>query len=415
MTSGLIANTDGVERWQQGLDGRRGPTESALASSTGVGELNRARVLQALCERGPLSRAELAALTGSTRAAIGNIASALVAGGLLEERQPRAGAGRRGKPGRPLWFAPGAGLSAAVALTAGRVDAAVVDAGGNVLALRSRALPDDAGGVTVARVVVELLDKVVARPDGLLGVGVAVPGVCDPATGIVHESVQLPGLKGDRLAAEVAGRFPGPLVIDNDSRAQALGERWFGEGRGVPRFASVQTGEGLGVGLVVDGAVLRGERGHPTELGHTCVVAGGDPCRCGQRGCWETVATLRWLRAEAEGRGLAGAPGVDAAILTARAEDGDRRAGDLLEDYAGNVAIGLANLVQLLGPQRIILHGDVVGGGERLRGLLTERTRARVLAHLRPSVEIVFSALDQRAGLLGAAGLVLSERFQLTV
>ena len=98
----------------------------------------------------------------------------------------------------------------------------------------------------------------------------------------------------------------------------------------------------------------------------------------------------------------------------ALAENGDKAAAKLLDEYADNIAVGLANLTQMLSPPLYIVHGDAVGGGEKFRAMIEERTRARVMSHMRPTVHVVLSELDQGAALLGAAGLVLSETFHLS-
>jgi predicted NBD/HSP70 family sugar kinase len=386
-----------------------------LLSPSRIGDVNRSRVLEALCNHGPVSRADLAKMAGVTRATIGNIVQDLLDAGLVEELEPRSRSGRAGKPARPLWFAPRAGLCGAAALGPGTCEVALVNARGDVLADDILELDPMSDGGAVADTVVRGLRGVLPRRDrDLVGIGIAVPGVCDTATGAVVGSGQLPGLTGTTLSERVARRLGHRVLIDNDARAQALGEKWFGEGRGVPTFASVQTGHGLGVGLVIDGVVFRGARGETGELGHTCVVAqGGERCRCGLTGCWETIATLRWLRREAASAGLRGARRMDAAGLVAEAST-SVAARDLLHRYADNLAVGLANLVQVVNPTRIILHGDAAAGGEPFRRAVAERTAARVLPYLAPGRDLVLSSLDQRAGLLGAAGLVLSETFSLS-
>jgi predicted NBD/HSP70 family sugar kinase len=159
---------------------------------------------------------------------------------------------------------------------------------------------------------------------------------------------------------------------------------------------------------------MRGPQGEAGEAGHTTVVVDGLDCVCGLKGCWETIASIRWLRAEARRRKLKSAASLDVRKLTALASD-DASAHDLLASYAGNIAVGLANLTQLLTPGLFILHGDAVGGGETFRALIEEATRARVFAHVRDKVSVVQSELDQQATVLGAAGLVLSETFHLAI
>ena len=367
-----------------------------------IGDVNRSRLIQTFCDHGPLTRADLARLAGVPRATIGTIVQGLLDDGLLEELEPDRD-GKIGKPGRPLWFAPRAGLSIAVGFDDDAVRAALVNARGDQLSDVS--VPLATGTASAA----ELLDAVeqavrAVRPgDAVLGIGLVVPGVCDTTQGVVVGSGQLPGSVGDGLSSGLAARTGLTVLVDNDARAQALAEKWFGDARGMPSFASVQTGAGLGVGLVLGGQLYRGDDGRTGELGHTQVVADGQPCRCGLRGCWETVATLRWLR-EASGRDDA-----TTATLTARGDEA------LLDRYADHLAIGLANLVNLMGTTRIVLHGDVVAGGEAMRRRVEKATRARSLGYIRDQVHVTLSTLDAGAALLGAASLVLSETFRLAV
>ena len=397
-----------------GVDDDRLSTVPVLLTNRRIGDVNRSRVLTAFCDHGPLSRADLARLAGVPRATIGVIIQGLLDDGLLEEFAPDRSTRRVGKPARPLWFRRDAALSAAVDFRAG-VDAALVNARGEVLERGEVAIdPATASAEELSAAVVEALAAVVPEGGtGVLGAGIAVPGVCDTATGRVIGSSQVPGAVGTGLVTAVAAAYALPVLVDNDARAQALGEKWFGEGRGVATFASVQTGRGLGVGLVLGGVLYRGDDGLTGELGHTCVDPDGVICSCGLRGCWETIATLRWLRAEAERRRLPGAETFDAAALVALVEGGSRPALELLDRYADHLALGLANLVHLLKPSRLLLHGDAVGGGERLRAAIQEHLRARLLPHLRDAVDVALSPLDLDAGLLGAAGLVLSETFTL--
>jgi predicted NBD/HSP70 family sugar kinase len=384
----------------------------SLLSPSRMGDANRSRVLQALCDHGPLSRAELAKMAGVTRATIGNIANGLIEIGLVEEHEPRAAIGA-GKPARPLWFAHGAGLSAAAAITSGAFEVALIDARGDVLDFAAGEFDPAADNDNELRARLgRAFQKVVPGDGDLLGIGVAIPGVCDTERGVILGSGQIRGLRGGGLVKSLSRRFDQRVLVDNDARAQALGEKWFGQGRGVPTFASIQTGHGVGVALVLDGVVYRGQRGEAGEVGHTSVTLNGERCRCGLVGCWETIASLRWLQREARRHRIHGAATLDSRQLVAAAVESPVAA-RLLAEYADNLAIGLANLVQVLAPPLLIMHGDVVGGGEALRVRIEEAVRARVLPNLRANLRVVLSDLDQRAGLLGAAALVLSETFKL--
>jgi predicted NBD/HSP70 family sugar kinase len=386
-------------------DRGRAAKTSSLLSPRRVGDLNRSRVMQALTDLGPLSRSDLARAAGVTRATMGTIVQSLIDAGILEEHDALS-SGAIGKPARPVWFAPGAGLAVAASITVDGVEACLVDAVGTVRGRHSVAFSDRTNPSVVCRAVAAAVDEV-REGASPVGIGVAVPGMCDTATGEVLGSGRVPGADGHRIFEELT-RTGLPVFIDNDSRAQAAAERWFGVGRGVETFASVQTGDGLGVGLVLDNAIIRSRSGSAGEVGHTAVVIDGDPCECGLRGCWETIATLRWLRREAEELDLPNAAAMTCEQLVALSTTSDAAA-DLLERYATNLSVGLANLNQVLSLEVFILHGDVLGGGEAFRRKLEQHARARSLTRL----SIRYSELGPEVTLLGASALVLTETFRL--
>lgn len=386
-----------------------------ILSPRRVGDVNRSRILQTLVDHGPLSRAELSRFANVTRATIGNIVQSLIDAGVLEEQALRPG--QIGKPARPLWFSRQGARAAVVSLQEHGCEAALVDATGTVVAAHAveypRGRPTQADLSASVGSALEVAVSRLGRLE-LLGVGVAVPAMC-LSTGEVVASSVLPGLEGSWLLEQLRAAYAVPVVVDTDSRAQALAEKWFGQGRGVRAFAAVRISEGIGAGVVLNGTVFRADQGIGGEFGHTVVEQrGGLPCRCGRTGCWETVAGTGWFRREGRARGIRGAGKLDCASLVARAAEDVQVAG-LLADYADNVAVGLTNLMHVYHPQLFVLNGAVLSGGEPLRAAIELALRARVVALVREDVRVVLSQLDARASLQGAAALVLSQRFQLAV
>ncbi|MFC7472375.1 ROK family protein [Actinomadura keratinilytica] len=189
--------------------------------------------------------------------------------------------------------------------------------------------------------------------------------------------------------------------VEQRARLQVLGDRWFGAGRGRRTFASVSTGEVLGVGVLYDGEVMAPPGGRSGA--HMTVSASGERCTCGSRGCWKTLATTGWLRSRARAAGLA------QASLDELVRSEDALAGQVVEEYAHNLALGLVNVQQLFAPGLFILHGEAREGGERFRTLVEERLREAVAfaGAEQPRVLVGTAAVDDVA-LLGGAGLVLS-------
>jgi predicted NBD/HSP70 family sugar kinase len=387
---------------------------SAMVSASRAGELNRARVLKTLYAHGPLARPELARLTGSTRATIGQIVQPLLDEGVLQEQNPIASGIRGGKPARPVWFSDDGWPVGAVLLLPGGAQAALITTSGRIVAAATvkfgaRKLKHEA---IVARLTDCLQGVIATATSPLRGIGVAVGGMVDTTTGDVVRVGLAPGLNGLAIGPEIARATGIPTYVDLQPRAQALGDLLFGAGRGEESFTSVYLGEGIGAGFILDGSLHRGSRGAGGEVGHTVVDRRGDVCTCGLRGCWETIATGRWIRAEAARRGLPGAATVDIATLAALAPS-DRVAADLLREYAANLALGLVNVQHSLGLELFILHGDPVAGGEALRVEIETQMRKRAFTHPGGPVRIVFAEVDDYATVRGAAAIVLSRSMAL--
>lgn len=382
-----------------------------LISSSAIGLANRGRVLQALFDLGPTSRAELARHVGVNRATITGIIQPLIDQGLLVDGDPLPSKGSGGKPARPMWFAGDAAPICAVLLMHDSVHCCLVSLSGTITAEVKADFPPEAGEVEIlARTIFASISQTLAlahRPP--LGIGVAAGGMIDTDKGAIVAVNLAPLLAHFPLGEELTRRFGLTTRVDHHPRALLVGDRWFGIGRGKRNFAVIYTGEVLGGALFLDGHLYRGRAGAGGELGHTFVAVDGSICRCGRRGCWETIATLGWLRREARLAGLAAADVMDSQRLVALAESGAAGAAELLDRYARNVAIGIANLQQTMAPNFIVLHGDVVGGGSRLLDAITQHVRDLVPWRPGGDIELVMGDLEDRAALRGAAGLVLSE------
>jgi predicted NBD/HSP70 family sugar kinase len=290
-----------------------------------------------------------------------------------------------------------------------KVHACIVSLEGTIEVEHVALLPT---GKAEAGAIVEVIDALLAKTlaDARaepLGIGVAVGGMVDTSTGTVVKVNLAPALDGYPLGGHLQRRFGIAVTLDHHPRALLVGDRWFGAGRNVPEFAVVYTGEVLGGALYVDGHLFRGTAGAGGELGHTFVQLGGELCRCGQHGCWDTIATLSWLRREAARIRLPEPQSIDAARLVASLDHPG--AADLFDRYARNVAVGLANLQQTVAPNTFILHGDVVKGGPRLIDAIAGHLKAMVPERPGTTLEILPGDAGDRAALIGAAGLILSD------
>ncbi|MDD0856736.1 ROK family protein [Arthrobacter alpinus] len=244
----------------------------------------------------------------------------------------------------------------------------------------------------------------------LTGIGVAASGMVNATTGQIISMILTPGLDGLEVRSMLSDQFNTTVLVDHHPRVLALGDRWFGLARHGQDFASVYTGEALGFGIVRQGQIVSGVDGAGGESGHTIVQLDGTQCECGNRGCWETVATLAWLRSEAQQLSLPDASLITSAQLVECANNNDSGARALLDRYARNLATGIANNEHVLASGTYIMHGDVCGGGDvMLKAIEDWVTRLSPKRGNPPKV--LFAESPDDMSLLGGGGLVLSQAF----
>ncbi|MCX5517916.1 ROK family protein [Kaistia defluvii] len=394
-------------------DVRMVPHGRSLLSSSMVGSANRGRVLQTLFDLGPTSRAELARLAGVNRTTISGIVQPLLDQQVLVEGEPIRPSEAGGKPARPLWFSPDARPICGMMLMPDAVHTCLVTLAGTLSAEHSVRFPDNPKIADIERAIERCTSRTLASARREpLGIGVAVGGMVDTDRRAIIAVNLAPVMNGFELGDMLARRYGLPALLDHHPRALLVGDRWFGKGRGMQNFAAVYTGEVLGGALYLGGHLYRGRSGAGGELGHTFVQVDGEICSCGRRGCWETIATVGWLRRQARAIGIDAPDEINSRRLVALAGAGAPGARDLLDLYARNVAVGIANLQQTVAPNFYVLHGDVVGGGEIMAEAIAGHVRALVPSRSGGEISFAIGETEDRAALLGAAGLVLSELLQ---
>ena len=254
------------------------------------------------------------------------------------------------------------------------------------------------------------------------GIGIGVPGTVDVARGRIRDNIQnVPELEGVALGPLLRRRFAMPVHLDNDVNAHTLGELYFGRGRGVQNFAMLAAGTGVGGGIVIGGKLLRGHRGYGGEAGHTTVNLDGRPCFCGGVGCIKTYASGPDIAAQARERLQTAQPGRllelcggDPQRLTAREVFAAARANDPIAlevvEIAGRaLGAGVANLVNLLNPELIVLGGGVLEASDLLLPRIRRWAASYAFADALRGTRLVVSRFIKRSSIKGAAALFLYE------
>lgn len=255
----------------------------------------------------------------------------------------------------------------------------------------------------------------------IVGVGLGVPSLIDQQRGVAVTTVNLP-LTGVPIRQLIEQQVGLPVVIENDANAAAFAEWKLGVGKGHENLVVLTVGTGIGGGLVVNNQLVRGALGAAGELGHTVIDQNGPPCQgsCPNNGCLETMASGTALTREANVVADAN-PGstlalrrvkgdlLDGKLLLALAQSGDASACGLFDLIGRRLGIGIANFVNMLNPDLVVVGGGVVAAGELLLAPARAELKRRALSPSREHAKIVSATFGAQAGMLGA-GLLAADQ-----
>jgi predicted NBD/HSP70 family sugar kinase len=380
-------------------------------------DLGRVRVLRALAESGQLTRSELVNRTGLARATVGSVIYDLIGGGLVRETLAAEPVGSRtGRPPQFLSLEPASAYALGLDIGHDRVRAVLTDVVGTVRWDRAEPIPvdgDPEGALDLAERLIgaALRDTGVDR-EKILGLGAGFACPVDKDGRHLHAEGIMQGWVGMQPVDALAARTGLPVQIVNDANAGVLAERRYGAARGCDNVLYLRLSSGIGAGAICDGRRLLGHGGIAGELGHIIIDRGGMLCRCGNRGCLETLAsppaiadllTRSWRRPVS--------PDELHALLTA----GDRGAVRAIEDAGEAVGRALATAVMMLNPQMIVVGGELATAGETLFTPMRRAIARNTTVSHTETLEIVTSALGDSAGVRGAAALVLEHMPEASV
>ena len=376
-------------------------------------ELNQLRVVDELRRHGKLSRAEIARRTGLSRTTISTLVGDLVHRGFVAEQPEADVASTRGRPGILLSLDPSAGAVVGVDFDHDRVHVAVSELSREVLAEAVQELDvdhDAAGGLDVAA---ELVAAVLAEAGvdlgRVLGVGMAVPGPVDPRTGKAYPGAILPGWSGVDATAELTERLGLPVHLDNDANLGALAEVTLGAGRNARNALYIQLSSGIGAGLIIDGRPYHGARGVAGEIGHIAIDDTGPVCRCGNRGCLETLAS-----GPALAKLLSSSLGEEISVsrMIEMAKQGHRGSARVIADAGRVVGRVLATLCNVFNPEMVVVGGDLSATGDILLDPLRDSLQRTALPMATRDLTVVAGELGERACVLGALALAIAQSEQ---
>lgn len=363
---------------------------------------NRTSLLRLLHVEGPCTRAGLATALGLNRSTIKTLVDGLAEAGVVEERVPRSGRGA-GRPSLLVLPRPHAAVVLAVDVRVEHVALALVGLGGQILGrnswnLHGRSREPDEVITHVIESTALLAADLGVRP---VAGGVSVPGVIRRGDGHVHEA---PNLRWTDVAVgrRLSAALDMPVVVGNDAEFGALAEHLRGAARGAADAVFVSADIGVGGGVIAQGSSLRGAGGYVGEIGHMVVRPRGRRCYCGNEGCWETEVGEAAL-ARALGLPEGSARGRVVAQLRHLGGDADE-ARRRLAEFTEWLTVGLVNVVNLLGPELVVLADLFTALPRAILDDVEEQVRRRsMVSRAAGGVRVETSSLGADVKLLGAA------------
>ncbi|MBY5646360.1 ROK family transcriptional regulator [Rhizobium leguminosarum] len=348
------------------------------------------RIFHAIRLTPGISQREIVRKTGADKSTVSTVIKGFEAAGLIE-RTLRVSDNRPGRPGEGIYISSKGWLLAGVYFHPDRIDCVIGGLDGAILRTSSDIMPfepERVGGL-VNQMMIAMCAGLGRSASDLLALGVSVPGLVTMA-GKVARSPNL-GWVDVELRDILEKSIAVPVYIDNDANGAALAESLLGAGVGLDHFIYVESGSGVGGGLVLDGSIYRGASGFGGEIGHNKIVRNGRECHCGKRGCLSAYVADYALLARAHDKSLAASSVSDLADL---ADSGDAGALEIFCEAADHLGIGLANIANTFNPSSIVLGGLL----SRYSRHFVERTKEAFTAL---AISAVADVCDIRPSALG--------------
>ncbi len=398
------------------------PRQFRTGDQTFVRHLNRSLILDQLRLRSPLSRADLAGITGLNKTTVSSLVDELMAGEFVREIGRDASGG--GRPGVLLELNPDAGCIIGAEIGVGQINVVLTDFRATIFWRRELRFDKAEDLRRVLARLTTLLRQ--ARQQGqrtgrrLFGAGLTIPGLVDVATGTLIFEPNM-GWRNVPLVPWLAAELDFPIFVDNDANAAALAERYLGAAQDVDDFAYVVANIGLGTGLVIGGHLFQGASGFAGEAGHTTIEPDGPLCRCGNHGCWERLASQRALIERVQTAVHAGEHSAVDALTQSNPDDlttqtivdaargGDAVCLQALSETGRYLGIGIANLINTLNPSLVAFGGALSLAHEFLMPVVLQIIQERAMEQPRQVARVVVSAFQADACVMGGVALVLHD------
>jgi len=364
---------------------------------------NRDLVLRTIFANESISRAEVARVTHLTRTTVSDVVSGLLAEGLVEE--VGRGESLGGKSPILLGIVADSRYLVGLNLAQDKFTGAIVNLRGEIKEMVEAPVHDD-NGKNALNLVYQMIDQLMKKKiKPIVGIGVGTPGLVNTREGVVVNAVNLEW-QDLPLSQLLEKKYKVPVQVLNDSQAAAIGEYVYGvEHAPDKNLVVVNVIHGIGAGILINGRLFQGDGGGAGEIGHVVVQENGELCRCGKRGCLETVASARAVVKQMKMNSLADV------VLSFNA--GNPTANTVIENAGRYLGVSLANLIATLNIQKIVLTGDMTRFGEKWLKAVDASMQTGTLTRIAEGTKLEIGKLDYRACILGASAFLLLDDYSL--
>ena len=382
-----------------------------LGNSIAVRRWNLSNIFKLIRKRGPISRIELTKISGCSAGTASNHVRTLIEKGFVIETQKGISSGGR-KP-MQLMVNPNKAYIFSIEIEVNKIKMVLFDLELKVVTKNIIPITYKNDYRKNLEEVFFKIDKMMEEKnlelDNLLGIGVAVPGLIDKVKGILEFAPNL-GWKDVHISEIFKDKYGLPVILNNEAKAAAIGER---ESiyPNINNMVFVSINEGIGCGIFFNGGLYRGASGNAGEFGHIIIDTNGPLCTCGNKGCWETLASENFIV-----NSYLKLPNSNKELTKEEiyqlGKNGDKKIIEIFKEAGRNIGIGLVNIINGLSPELLVIGGGIVEIKEYIYEEIVKKLEESALSVSYRNVEIKFSELGSLAAVYGMADLIINERIK---
>jgi predicted NBD/HSP70 family sugar kinase len=374
---------------------------------------------------GPISRIALNKLTGMRPASITDVTKELLKEGIIKEIGYESS--KRGRRKVLLDINRDAGRVVTLDFNSNRILGLGADLKLGICYRSRRIIPNYSGKDEIIKIMKDILHEIIESPPvkiaPVLGIGIADPGIVDENTGISILTTQMKSWENVPIKDIMESEFGYPSFLESDTRCRLIAEKHLGAGKMKNDILMVELSSGIGAGIMSEGKLFRGSRGSAGELGHMMILENGPYCNCGSRGCLEAIASSRAITRKLQEAIKSGATSslskvshgdiskIDINMISQAAEDGDKLSLQIIEEAGRFIGEAIANAINLLNPEIVILTGDLLSFGDYILNPIEGMVRRQALSYNTKDVRIVLAGVGEEAAAIGMAAVVLDKVF----